>query len=116
MNNKTSESVASAYEIGQNIKLMRGMRHLTQKQLCQLLLTEKGITCKNTTLCSYERGRRLPSVDFLSAIAEVCHCDLSDLVGRRLTRDQLTTDDIRALERTLKVVKSMVRTNNISNS
>lgn len=110
MNTKKSEIVASASEIGQNIKSIRGLQKLTQKRLCQHL-TEKGIKCTNTTICNYERGCRLPPIHVISAIAEVCHCDIGDIVGRRPIpmKDKLTNKDVEALERTLKFVKELVR-------
>lgn len=107
MSNKINESVASAAEIGQNIKSIRGLKQITQKELSRLL-ENKGIKCNNTTLCNYERGKRLPSIDIISAIAEVCNCDISDIIGRLPTKGKLTLEDVKSLERTIKFVKGLV--------
>ena len=107
MSKKISETVASAEMIGQNIKAIRCLRKMTQKKLA-ILIEEKGLKCTNITLCNYERGNRLPSIEVISAIAEILGCDVSDIVGRMPMKGKPTQADVRALERTLKFVKDFV--------
>ena len=110
MSKKISETVASAEMIGQNIKAIRGLRKMTQKKLA-VLIEEKGLKCPNITLCNYERGNRLPSIEVISAIAEILGCDISDIVGQMPIKGKPTQDDVKSLERTLKFVKTLVRSN-----
>ncbi|WP_455654333.1 helix-turn-helix domain-containing protein [Phascolarctobacterium sp.] len=107
MSKRISNTVASAVMIGENIKAIRGLRKMTQKKL-SILIEEKGFKCTNTTLCNYERGNRLPSIEVISAIADILECDISDIVGRMPVRGKPTPDDVKALEKTLKFVRGLV--------
>lgn len=106
--------VARAADIGQNIKSIRGLRQMTQKELAAIL-GRKGVKCTNITLCNYERGKRLPSIEVLNIIAEIFRCDIGDIVGRRPVKEQPTADDIKALEKTLKFVKGFISTDSGTN-
>ena len=72
--------------IGQNIQRLRKERNMTQ-----LYLAEK-LHLHRATLCSYERGKRLPDIFILISIADTFQISLDALVNRniRLTEPGLS--------------------------
>lgn len=63
-------------KIGFQIKLYRGINHLTQNELAIKLNI-----CRQT-LSSYERGNTLPDIIMLWKIADILHITIDELVGR----------------------------------
>ncbi|MDO4313177.1 MAG: helix-turn-helix transcriptional regulator [Eubacteriales bacterium] len=63
--------------IGQNIKLHREKRNMSQTQLARLLWIDR------TSLSGYEIGKRIPDIFMLWKMADVFDVSLDVLVGRK---------------------------------
>lgn len=68
--------------IGQNIKLFRERRKLSQTQLAKILWIDR------TSLSGYEIGKRMPDIIMLCKMADVFGVSLDVLVGRKLQQEE----------------------------
>ena len=74
--------------IAQRIKDLRLSKHLTQKELAQLL------NVKPTTVSGWELGRNEPSIDTLKDLARIFGVSVDDMAGaiESLDEDKTTID------------------------
>lgn len=63
--------------LGENIRKKRLEYDIEQQELA------KRVGINKTQLCNIERGRRRPSVDVLDKIADILHCSVDELLGRK---------------------------------
>lgn len=75
------------YEIGNRIKKYREARHLSQKELAQLL----GIS--NSRVSNWEQGVNRPDADMLADICVVLKISPSELLDVRLTDEEYTSKE-----------------------
>lgn len=61
-------------ELGSNIKYLRKKRNMTQEQLGDLLHVTK------VSICCYEKGSRVPSLDTLIKLADLFKVNLDEIV------------------------------------
>lgn len=61
-------------ELGNNIKYLRRRKNMTQEQLGNLLQVTK------VSICCYENGARVPSLDTLIKLADIFEVGLDELV------------------------------------
>ena len=64
-------------EIGETVRTCRESNGQTQAQLAELLGYDKK---RQDVIAAIEAGRRLPPVNKLRKLAEVCGCDLGQLI------------------------------------
>lgn len=64
-------------EIGETVRTCRESKGHTQAQLAELLGYDKK---RQDVIAAIEAGRRLPPVNKLRKLAEVCGCDLGQLI------------------------------------
>lgn len=64
------------------IRERRMERHLTQGQLAERLVNNKGKPLNQSDLSKYERGETPPPLDIILQIAEILNCKMEDLVSR----------------------------------
>ena len=50
----------------------------------------KAVGIAPMTLYRYEQGARIPRMDIVVKLAEVLHCNVSDLIGTSTTPNQMT--------------------------
>lgn len=62
-------------EIGKEIALRRTNLNMTQKEL------EVASGLSKTTICHYETGRRIPSIESFRGLCKTFKCTLTDLLG-----------------------------------
>ena len=65
--------------LGQNIRSKRMEYDIEQQELA------KRIGVNKATLCSIESGVKVPSVAVLVSIADVLHCSVDELLGRKVS-------------------------------
>lgn len=63
--------------LGKNIRKKRLEYDIEQQELA------KRVGINKTLLCNIEKGRRRPSVDVLNKIADILHCSVDELLGRK---------------------------------
>lgn len=63
--------------LGENIRKKRLEYDIEQQELA------KRVGINKTQLCNIERGRRKPTVDVLDKIADILHCSVDELLGRK---------------------------------
>jgi transcriptional regulator with XRE-family HTH domain len=66
--------------IGENIKRLRKTRKLSQEDLANMIIDEKGQSISRVTITRYENGRD-PNFDMLRKIAEALEVSVVELIG-----------------------------------
>ena len=69
----------SAKNIGDNIRLRREAKGMTQLELANRC----GVS--DAMVCFYERGQRMPSLPTAAALADALGCTVDELLGRSAT-------------------------------
>lgn len=78
--------------IGTRIKSYRKAKKLTQEKLAELLNISVGYVSK------MERGIEHPNLEMLSNIADICNCDIANLVSEStISQTEYLDDDFRKL-------------------
>ena len=78
--------------IGTRIKSYRKNKKLTQEKLAEMLSISVGYVSK------MERGIEHPNLEMLSNIAEICNCDIANLVSEStISQTEYLDDDFRLL-------------------
>jgi transcriptional regulator with XRE-family HTH domain len=78
--------------IGKNIKKYREIQGLTQKQLADKLGT------KNSRISNWEQGANNPPADIIGELCTILNVSASELLGLKLTTNELSTDEQKILE------------------
>lgn len=68
-------------DIGKSIKRIRKSRDMDQQELAKYVGVNK------SSICKIEQGAQLPSLLTTIKIANVLHCSLDDLCGRKFSRN-----------------------------
>ena len=63
--------------LGKRLKQYRKNHNLSQEELSKLLFIRR------QTISSYERGKRLPSLDILWDLADIYDVSMDELIGRK---------------------------------
>lgn len=97
--------------IGENIKKIRNLRGIGQKELATMLnLTAASVS-------NWERGKRLPDIENLISLCEILQISSDELLGinknNQQTATQITSDNIKKTEsKTSTQIASSIQTNN----
>lgn len=63
--------------LGENIRKKRLEYDIEQQELA------KRVNVTKSFICRIEKGRQIPSVKMLNKIADVLHCSIDELLGRK---------------------------------
>jgi transcriptional regulator with XRE-family HTH domain len=66
-----------ASPLGQNIRLLRKQKGLTQVELA------KNLDCSQAVITAYESGKKKPAVDTLSRLADVLGVTTDQIIGKK---------------------------------
>lgn len=81
------EVVTLKYEIGNRIKKYREARHLSQKELAEIL------NISNSRVSNWEQGLNRPDADMLADICVALKVSPSELLDVRLTDEEYTSKE-----------------------
>jgi transcriptional regulator with XRE-family HTH domain len=71
--------------LGQNIRLLRKQKGLTQVELA------KKLDCSQAVITAYESSKKKPAIDTLSRLADVLGVTIDQIIGKKNVPQQKTT-------------------------